>query len=602
MSGDPVLTASNPAASAWVGANAGSGKTYVLTARVIRLLLEGTPPGRLLCLTYTRAAAAEMRAVGFENPRVTDPVYHYQLCWRPGERPSRAQWEEAARKTIQDLGFGEHQFLVVAHDDREHFHVHVLINRIHPETYKAHYPAFSKRELDKSLREIEHKQHWQHSPGLYRWDAQLGRAVKNSREDMAAHREQGRRPDVGRVAQKLEHFQDVESLEAYAKGTPAKDLRELLRRGKEDWQEVHGLLRKHGLTIEKAELGGYAVRAIDTELRVKASSVFRDNFSGKEHRAQTEKQLGPWEPPKRVIELRDAEQTYQPEAKRDPQQRAGRRAERAVERERLKKDHRAYRTAAEKELKRSKDRGREELRKLTADQRARREQLRKLPFSPHARQAARSVLAAESVRERAALKQRLMEEQAKQKPKSYRDWVAERAELGDRAAMSQLRGFLYQDRRRVKEKGNADWLGIRGADGGDWREWGETPDMTEAQRRHKLFGELQTLDFQEVQGLGKRTSDGWAVVFERKFDTGHPGHAVFAASTRMDMAFAVWDGSQDERNGKKAVSQFVTLGIAAAPVETGGGSNTRTILFAAALGLGLVVIGGGLAVYGYRER
>lgn len=118
----------------------------------------------------------------------------------------------------------------------------------------------------------------------------------------------------------------------------------------------------------------------------------------------------------------------------------------------------------------------------------------------------------------------------------------------------------------------------------------------------KAFGELQTLDFQEVQGLGKRTSDGWAVVFERKFDTGHAGHAVFAASTRMDMAFAVWDGSQDERNGKKAVSQFVTLGIAAAPVSTGGGSNTRTILFAAGLGLGLVVIGGGLAVYGYRER
>ena len=473
-------------------------------------------------LLSRETAAAEMRAVGFENPRVTDPVYHYQLCWRPGERPSRSQWEEAARKTIQDLGFGEHQFLVVAHDDREHFHVHVLINRIHPETYKAHYPAFSKRELDKSLREIEHKQHWQHSPGLYRWDAQLGRAVKNSREDMAAHREQGRRPDVGRVAQKLEHFQDVESLEAYAKGTPAKELRELLRRGKEDWQEVHGLLRKHGLAIEKAELGGYAVRAIDTELRVKASSVFRDNFSGKENRAQTEKQLGPWEPPKRVIELRDAEQIYQPEAKRDPEQRAERRAERAADRERLKKDHRAYRTAAEKELKRSKDRGREELRELAADQRARREQLRKLPFAPHARQAARSVLAAESVRERAALKQRLMEEQAKQKPKSYRDWVAERAELGDRAAMSQLRGFLYQDRRRVKEKGKADWFGIRGADGGDWRDWGDTPDMTEAQRRHKLFGEIQTL-----QGEIDRR-------------TGHVGYLIEGRKALLDAGQTIW--------------------------------------------------------------
>jgi ATP-dependent helicase/nuclease subunit A len=64
---DPALTASDPLVSAWVSANAGSGKTYVLTARVIRLLLDGTPPGRLLCLTYTRAAAAEMRARVFKT-------------------------------------------------------------------------------------------------------------------------------------------------------------------------------------------------------------------------------------------------------------------------------------------------------------------------------------------------------------------------------------------------------------------------------------------------------------------------------------------------------------------------------------------------------
>lgn len=51
----------DPAASAWVTSNAGSGKTHVLTARVLRLLLAGVRPDRLLCLTYTRAAAAEMR-------------------------------------------------------------------------------------------------------------------------------------------------------------------------------------------------------------------------------------------------------------------------------------------------------------------------------------------------------------------------------------------------------------------------------------------------------------------------------------------------------------------------------------------------------------
>lgn len=52
--------AATPDASAWVSANAGSGKTRVLTERVARLLLAGQDPARILCLTYTRAAAAEM--------------------------------------------------------------------------------------------------------------------------------------------------------------------------------------------------------------------------------------------------------------------------------------------------------------------------------------------------------------------------------------------------------------------------------------------------------------------------------------------------------------------------------------------------------------
>jgi ATP-dependent helicase/nuclease subunit A len=53
-------TASNPGASAWVGANAGSGKTHVLVDRVTRLMLAGIDPMSILCLTYTKAAAKEM--------------------------------------------------------------------------------------------------------------------------------------------------------------------------------------------------------------------------------------------------------------------------------------------------------------------------------------------------------------------------------------------------------------------------------------------------------------------------------------------------------------------------------------------------------------
>ena len=51
----------DPRQSIWVGANAGSGKTFVLTQRVLRLLLSGAQPQSILCLTYTKAAAAEMR-------------------------------------------------------------------------------------------------------------------------------------------------------------------------------------------------------------------------------------------------------------------------------------------------------------------------------------------------------------------------------------------------------------------------------------------------------------------------------------------------------------------------------------------------------------
>src|SRR5258706_87573 len=52
--------ASDPASSAFVSANAGSGKTHVLVQRVIRLLLAGVAPEKILCITFTKAAAANM--------------------------------------------------------------------------------------------------------------------------------------------------------------------------------------------------------------------------------------------------------------------------------------------------------------------------------------------------------------------------------------------------------------------------------------------------------------------------------------------------------------------------------------------------------------
>ncbi len=64
---DPSLIAADPSRSAWVAANAGAGKTYTLANRVTRLLLADTKPEKILCLTYTKAAAAEMQGRLFKQ-------------------------------------------------------------------------------------------------------------------------------------------------------------------------------------------------------------------------------------------------------------------------------------------------------------------------------------------------------------------------------------------------------------------------------------------------------------------------------------------------------------------------------------------------------
>jgi ATP-dependent helicase/nuclease subunit A len=64
---DPQIAASDPQASVFVTANAGSGKTSTLVSRVARLLLRGADPAAMLCVTYTKAAAAEMQRRLFQQ-------------------------------------------------------------------------------------------------------------------------------------------------------------------------------------------------------------------------------------------------------------------------------------------------------------------------------------------------------------------------------------------------------------------------------------------------------------------------------------------------------------------------------------------------------
>jgi ATP-dependent helicase/nuclease subunit A len=97
--------ASDPISSAWVSANAGSGKTHVLAQRVIRLLLEGTDPSKILCLTYTRAAAANMSNRVFSTLSEWTTLSDEDLASRIGElegRPPTADKLRAARRLFAE--------------------------------------------------------------------------------------------------------------------------------------------------------------------------------------------------------------------------------------------------------------------------------------------------------------------------------------------------------------------------------------------------------------------------------------------------------------------------------------------------------------------
>ena len=104
---DVQRKASDPAASAWVAANAGSGKTHVLAQRVIRLLLRGTSPEKILCLTYTKAAAANMANRVFDTlakwTPLSDDALDAEIHKIEGHRPDARRRTHARRLFAQAL-------------------------------------------------------------------------------------------------------------------------------------------------------------------------------------------------------------------------------------------------------------------------------------------------------------------------------------------------------------------------------------------------------------------------------------------------------------------------------------------------------------------
>jgi hypothetical protein len=391
-------------------------------------------------------AAAEMKGVESLNPRCNDAVFHYELAWPPGERPSRAEWIDSASYTLNQLGFKQHQYVLVAHDDKKHFHIHVMVNKVHPVTYRAHTPTYSWLSLDGAVRHLEAKYGWSHTLGPMRWDEATQKAVRTFRSER--NKSRSIEDQAVGAAAKYEHYHDEESLQTYVRREVAPRVRTLLTRQSASCEALHTLLAKSHLRIEKGEAGGYTVLAIDHAIRVKASDVFRHNFAGKENRKATEQLLGSWREPSTSFHPPPADTgrtTVRNHTLRDE-----RREQRLRDRNALMDEYNQYRNQQRAVCKGITAKSREDRQQILIRLKQRKKEIRALAQPWPAKKILLSEAVAALVIELRTLKTSTQKTRQAQFPKSLRTWVAERAAEGDARAAAQLRGWRYADQRNLR--------------------------------------------------------------------------------------------------------------------------------------------------------
>jgi hypothetical protein len=390
--------------------------------------------------------AIQMEGIAFLNPRCKDALCHYELAWPPGERPSRPQWMDCASYTLNALGYQDHQYMVVAHDDKKHFHIHIMVNKVHPETFKAHTPYRNWLTLDAAMRVLEARYGWTHTDGPTRWDEESKQAVRASYSERNALRTAQQQPTG--AAAKFEHYHDEESLQTYMRREVAPLVRTLLTRQNVRWEVLHTFLAKYHLRIEKGEAGGYTVLAADHNIRVKASDVFRNNFAGRVNRETTESVLGPWTPASTSIQ-HSAPHLAQ-HSERNIAQREERKAQRRAERSALMDEYNQYRNRQREVCKAFTTDGRDCTQYLRDVLRQQKKEIRSSALSWPDKKVLLSQAAAQSVLEIRGLKLSIQRRRQEAFPKNLRSWVADRAADGDARAAAQLRGWRYADQRNQR--------------------------------------------------------------------------------------------------------------------------------------------------------
>ena len=435
-----------------------------------------------------------------------NPVYHVAITWQEGEHPTAQQAEQACKHVMDALGFADHQAAWATHRDTDNDHVHLVINRVHPEKLIAVQPPFKKDyfTLDRCMRELELEFGYARANGPYiTLDTEQGPTiVRMSRAERRARgllKEEGARPTDR--ARRAEINMGADSFQSWVAGPPAQDLRKALECPGATWADAHQALAQHGVVLQTkgsgivvttqiddgrilaakaSQLGRWASKAEmekrlgpfvpaaepKTELaRAYAQYVKASMQQGHKPRPRQERQTTPEHEAKSAIEKgenhkpgRDASKTF----KRDPDERALRRQQRADARAALAARFEAEQAAdkALRPLQRRALRSRHQLERqelaalMRHERKALPEQARQ---SGQPLAVVQSLWALRAAQEREALQKRQAAERralSARQPKAtvWRKWLELEAAQGDEAALAALRGIRYREQRKKSQQ------------------------------------------------------------------------------------------------------------------------------------------------------
>jgi hypothetical protein len=204
-----------------------------------------------------RDAGPEMRLTSELSKKVRKPYYHLVLSWHELEKPSDEQMLEAMTQMLEALGLEEYQAVIGTHHDREHQHVHAVVNTVHPTSGKAWSKSNDQQKAELACRQIELDHGWTADRGRFdvavdevngRQIARLVPKPDEHWEDKRAAREKGRRSKTaGQV--KSEKRTGVPVLDATLP-VPLREKFATVVDAASDWQELHLALGRLGLRYE----------------------------------------------------------------------------------------------------------------------------------------------------------------------------------------------------------------------------------------------------------------------------------------------------------------------------------------------------------------